>query len=144
MSMTTDFLRASKIQDTSDHTVAQIMDFLSSPESIDAMLVMTKLGQPALAGVVHELEEKFAYSDFPLHHDAPDQNAPNRRNVGWMVKFIMGRMGYKPKKDIDASDTYLKKFAKSKYFSTSAVYEVDETLFMGIPDYVLELKLVRT
>ncbi len=121
--ITKEFFERTNIQETSNHTVEQIMDFLSSPESIMAMVLMTKLGQPALAGVVKELEERFAFSDFPLHPNGPGANATNRRNIGWMVKFVMGSVGFEPKKVQSDTEMRLRKFCKTKYFTTSALYQ---------------------
>lgn len=117
-----EFFNSSKILDTPDGTVTKILDFLLKPEAIAAMELMTKFGHPALAGVVKELEEEFAKSDFPLHHNGPYKNSANRRNVGWMVRFVMGKFGYVPKKS-SGSDRHLPKFAGSQYFGSAAVYE---------------------
>lgn len=123
MSITQEFFSSSSIEKNAD-TVA-IMDFLSSPESVNKMIVLADLGLPSLAGVVKELEDRFAdCALFPLHHHAPNSNAPNRRNIGWMVRFIMREYGYTPvMKGIDASgNTRIGKFSGSKYFGNAAVY----------------------
>ena len=65
---------------------------------------------------------------FPLNHNAADSNAPNRRNIGWMVRFVMKAYGYTPisKGFPDSNDsierTRIGKFSGSKYFGTAAVY----------------------
>ncbi len=117
-----EFFNSSRIPDTPNGTVTKILDFLLEPESIAAMELMTKLGQPALAGVVKELEENFANSDFPLHHNGPYKNSANRRNVGWILRFVMSKFGYVPKES-SGSDRHLAKFAGSQYFGSAAVYE---------------------
>ena len=136
--ITKQFMERTRIVETPNHTVEKIMDFLTTKESVNAMEVMSRLGQPALAGVVKDLEDKFANSDFPLHFDGPGANSANRRAVGWMIKFVMGSFGYVPKA-CDSSDMYLKKFAKAKYFKSSAVYELPDDV---IPDYELKLRIV--
>ena len=83
------FLSKTKL-DVNNSDIVAIVDFLSSADSINKMIVVSDLGLPALTGVVKDLEEKFANcKGFPLNHDAPDHNAPNRRSIGWMIKFIM-------------------------------------------------------
>ena len=130
------FLNSSKIPETPNHTVEKIMDFLTEPESIQAMILMSELEQPALSGVVKKLEEKFAYSDFPLHRNAIDKNAPNRRNVGWMVKYVMREFGYTPIRE-DSVQTRIGKYSKAQHFSTAAVYEKT----IERPNYTLTLKI---
>lgn len=125
--ITEDFFKTSSIPSNSD--TKEIMDFLCQPESVNQMIAMSKVGLPALTGVVKELEDKFADCKlFPLNHNAEDCNAPNRRNIGWMVRFVMKAYGYTPiaKGFPDANDslerTRIGKFSGSKYFGTAAVY----------------------
>ena len=137
------FMAKTKIEETPNGTVRQIMEFLTEPESVAAMIMMTKLGQPALSGVVKKLEEKFANSDFPLHHDAEDKNAPNRRNIGWMVKYIMAEFGYEPipMNELKKDETYyLKSFCKSDHFSSSALYRPIEN---AVPNYTVITKIAK-
>ena len=116
------FFDHSIIKDTPNQTVSQILDFLLEPKSVAAMILMTELGQPALAGVVKELEDKFAESDFPLCIHDEEKNAKNRRNVGWIVRYIMGKFGYTPK-EASGSERYLAQYAGSSYFCSAAVYQ---------------------
>ena len=132
------FLNSSKIPETTNHTVEKIMNFLTEPESVQAMILMSELEQPALSGVVKKLEENFAYSDFPLHRNAPDKNAPNRRNVGWMVKYVMREFGYTPIRE-DSVQTRIGKFSKASHFSTAAVYEKT----IENPNYILILGIEK-
>ena len=125
--ITQKFFNESKIPKNQDSI--DVMDFLSQPESVNQMIAMSKVGLPALAGVVKELEDQYANSKlFPLNHDAADSNAPNRRNIGWMVRFIMREYGYTPvEKGLPTSNdsferTRIGKFSGSKYFGTAAVY----------------------
>lgn len=116
------FFAKSSIPPTPD--AVAIMDYLSAPESVNKMIVMSDLKLPALAGVVHELEEKYGKCNtFPLHHNGKHQNSPNRRNVGWMVRFVMAQFGYYPVESGLQERARLPRFAGSEYFSTSAVYE---------------------
>ena len=122
--ITKEFFDSSSIPHNKD--TEAVMDFLSSDESVNRMIVMSKVGLPALAGVVKELEDSYAdKKGFELNHNADNKNAPNRRNIGWMVRFIMAQYGYKPKeKGYDAKErTRIGKFTESKYFETAAVYE---------------------
>jgi len=119
--LTIEFFASSSIPQNPD--TEAVMDFLTEPESVSRMIAMSKVGLPALAGVVSELENRFTNSNlFPIHHNAPDSNAPNRRNVGWMVRFVMGKYGWTPIKMDSFNDrTRLGRF--SKLFGTAAVYE---------------------
>lgn len=128
MNQITEKFFASSLIPKNQDTV-RIMDFLSQPKSVNRMIVMSEIGLPALTGVVKELENRFGDCKlFPLNHDAEDANAPNRRNIGWMVRFVMNAYGYTPIKEFsDANDSYertrIRKFSGSKYFGTAAVYE---------------------
>ena len=114
------FFDTSSIEKT-EGTIA-VMDFLASPVSVSKMIVATENHMPALAGVVEELEERFGDSDtFPLNHDGEDKHAPNRRNVGWMVRFIMREYGYSPV--ANSERTRIGSNSGSKYFRNAAVYE---------------------
>lgn len=127
--LTEDFFKNSSIAQNLDTIKA--MDFLSKPESVNKMIVMSEVGFPALTGVVKELEAQFGSCRlFPLNYDAEDANAPNRRNVGWMVRFIMKAYGYTPVASglPDAGDSYydrtrIPKASGVEFFSTAAVYE---------------------
>ena len=115
------FMASSKIVETPQHTVEKIIDFLTEPEQVNKMIIMSEMGFPALSGVVKDREERFAYSDFPLHHDGPGANAQNRRNIGWMIKAIMAEYGYQPK-DSAGVQARIGNFSGAKYFTTSARY----------------------
>ena len=118
--LTKKFFESSSIVKNKDSIA--IMDFLSDPVNVNKMIESANSRNPALAGVVEELEKKFAYSDgFPLHFDAPDKNAKNRRNIGWMVRYILREFGYTP---IEKSDrTRIGKNSGSKFFGNASLYE---------------------
>lgn len=125
--------------DITNSDIVAIVDFLSSADSVNKMIVVSDLGLPALTGVVKELEERFANcKGFPLNHDAPDHNAPNRRSIGWMIKFIMKQVGYSPVDGGLSERARLRDFAGSKYFSTSAIYRKDR-----IPNLKINVELVK-
>ncbi len=99
-----------------------IVAFISSPDSVDRMIAATKAGKPALSGIVKELEIRFANcKGFPLNHDAADKNAPNRRNIGWIVKYVMAEYGYAPISNSER--TRIGADSGSKFFGSAAVYE---------------------
>ena len=131
------FLETTEIQETPNGTVKKIMEFLTMPESVNAMILMTELGQPALSGVVKKLEERFANSDFPLHRNAPNKNAPNRRNIGWMVRFVMREFGYTPLRE-DTLQARIGKFSGSEHFTTAAVYHKTNT----VPRHSLTITII--
>lgn len=132
------FLSKTKL-DVNNSDIVAIVDFLSSADSINKMIVVSDLGLPALTGVVKDLEEKFANcKGFPLNHNAPNHNAPNRRSIGWMIKFIMKQVGYSPIDGGLSERARLRDFAGSKYFSTSAIYRKDR-----IPNLKINVELVK-
>jgi len=120
-SLTAKFFQNSKIDQSQD--AIDIMDFLTSADSVDRMLIMADLGLPSLSGVVSELEAKFGDSkDFPLNHEGEGQNATNRQNIGRMIKFIMREFGYSPIDGGLSDRARLRDFSNSKHFSTAAIY----------------------
>ena len=142
--LTKEFFQRSSISNSAGTKAA--MDFLSKPESVAQMISMSKRGLPALTGVVKELEDLLENSvDFPLNHNAPNANAPNRRNVGWMVRFVMKAYGYTPiasgfpEKNDNLERTRIQKFSGSKYFGTAAVYERS----IPNPEYELQYLSVK-
>lgn len=126
-----EFMASTRIPETPNGTLKEIMTFLTRPESVNKMIVMTEMGFPALTGVVKELEDKFADSDFPLNLNGPHANSVNRRNIGWMVKYVMREYGYTPKAENSTVRTRIGNFAGAKYFKTAARYE----RLRGIPPY---------
>lgn len=110
------FLNETTIHETPDGTIEKIMEFLVEPQNVQAMILMTELGQPALSGVVKKLEDRFAYSDFPLHQDAPNHDN-NKRNIGKMVQFVMGEFGYSSIKE-----TGIGEFSGANHFKNASVY----------------------
>ena len=110
--ITTDFFNSSTILPNED--TVRVMNFLSQPESVNRMIVMSKVGLPSLTGVVKELENLFGDCElFPLNHNAENSNAPNRRNIGWMVRFVMKAYGYVPSATNDSFErTRIGKFSE--------------------------------
>lgn len=110
--------------------VVNVFQFLASPDTVQKMIDASENGKPALAPVVHELEERFGDCEgFPLNHDGPGKNAKNRRNVGWMVRFIMREYGYT---SIENSErTRMGADAGSKFFGNAAVYHCTN----NVPNY---------
>ena len=118
--ITKKFFETSSIEKNEDSIA--VMDFLSSPEIVQKMISASEAHCPALSAIVAELEERFANSNgFPLHHDAPDKNAKNRRNVGWMVRFVMREFGYAPVENSDR--TRIGSNSGSKYFGNASLYK---------------------
>ena len=111
--ITKKFFETSLIEKNKDTISA--MDFLCDPVNVQKMINASEAHYPALSAVVAELEEKFAHSEgFPLHHDAPDKNAKNRRNVGWMVRFVMREFGYAPIEKSDRTRSFLRMMIGTK------------------------------
>ena len=97
--------------------VIKVFEFIASPDSVYQMIKSTEIGDPALTGIVHELEARFADCEgFPLNHEL------NRRNVGWMIKFVMREYGYTTIKNSER--TRIPKKTGSVYFKNAAVYHL--------------------
>lgn len=102
--------------------VINAFEFIAAPDSVIEMISATLVGKPALSAIVNELEKRYANAPgFPLNHNAPDKNAKNRRNIGWMVRFVMREYGYTP---VDNSErTRIGTDAGSQFFRNAAVYK---------------------
>lgn len=121
MDITNDFFARSKINPNQD--AKDIMNFLSSSENVNKMIVASDMGIPAITPIVEDLEKKFEDCKlFPLNHEGKNQNAANRQNIGRMIKFIMSYYGYIPITGGLNERARIPKFANSKHFSTAAVY----------------------
>ena len=130
------FMATTKIAETKNKTVEKIMDFLTAPDSVKRMIDATEMGLPAVTGVVKQLEKKFANSDFPLHKNGEHANSANRRNIGWMIKYIMKEYGYVPASTGDVQSR-IGTFAGSEYFTTGAKYKKS-----GKANYTIEVTSV--
>lgn len=124
-----------------NNDTVNVMEFLCEPKSVARMIAMSDAGFPALSGVVKELEARFADAEqFPLNHNAPDANAPNRRNVGWMIRYVMRAFGYFPVNSRELNDmserTKIGKASQSIYFATSAVYAKSDTV---VPEFSITI-----
>ena len=114
------YFRGSLIRN--EDTVA-IMDFLTTPNNINKMIIASDMGLPVLTPVVKELEDKFGYCELsPLRHTEATHNAVHRQNVGRMTKYIMAQFGYVPISKGLSEKSRLPKFSGARYFSTSTVY----------------------
>jgi hypothetical protein len=104
---------------TSNLAESKISEFLWKPENVNRMIVMSERKLPALTGIVEELESHFKNDpDFPL------ENPHYRRGVGRIIRQILVNFGY----DVAETGVYLRDFARSEFFSTSAVYEKKGTV----------------
>lgn len=95
MNFVEEFFKGSTICRTEG--VEKAIQFLSQPNNVAKMIAATEFNLPAITGIVKDLEDLFGDNqDFPLNLDAPNKNAPNRRNIGWIIRFIMAQYGYEP------------------------------------------------
>ena len=118
--VTKEFFKTTRIPQNKD--TERAMDFLAHPQNVEKMIQATEDGKPALSAVVAELEDIFGDCEgFPLNHDAEDKNAKNRRNVGWMVRYIMREYGYEPIEN--SGKTRIGSKSGSKYFQNAALYK---------------------
>lgn len=112
------FTRNSSVEMQNNVDAMNVFDFLCEPESINSMIVATKLGLPAIAGVAKEIEQKFGNAtNFPMNNDT------NRQTVGRMIKFILEQFAYDPIPDSHNKKGQLKSFLKTEYFSSGSIYE---------------------
>lgn len=126
-------IKAKFVKNTSivlNDDVLSAFEFIASPDCVSKMINATENGKPALAGIVRGLEERFGDSEgFPLNHNGPGKNAKNRRNIGWIVRFVMREYGYVTVSESER--TRIGVDSKSKYFGNAAVYEKADV----IPNY---------
>ena len=124
--ITQDFLQITKILDIHQEVkgVEEVMEFLTSPDVVNRMLVASDMGLPALTPIVQELENRFDdTSNFPVCVMGSNKNAVARQNIGRMIKHIMKYFGYLPVDGGLSERARIPVSAGSKYFSTCAVYE---------------------
>ena len=87
--ITQDFLQSTKILDIHQEVkgVEEVMEFLTSPDVVNRMLVASDMGLPALTPIVQELENRFDdTSNFPVCVMGSNKNAVARQNIsasGW-------------------------------------------------------------
>lgn len=94
-----------------------VYDFLTTPEIICAMLLISRNGLPALSAVVEQLEKNFqASTTFPLN------DFRNRQSVGKMVKYILEKFGYSPIANGLDKRAQLQGWTNASLFKTAAVY----------------------
>ena len=114
--------------------VDQIADYMFRADMIYRM---------KLTLIARELEEKFdENSSFPVTATKNDPNALSRQNVGRIAKFIMDKLGYVP---AAGRSVRLPAVSKSRYFSTSAVYEKKKkgSYDFKITDFVIHLQKTK-
>ena len=88
---------------------------MSEPDSVNRMITATKAGKPALAGIAKELEQRYGdCKGMPLN------NVANRRNIGWIVKYVMAEYGYEPLPNSER--TRIGVDSGSKYFTSAAIF----------------------
>lgn len=96
--------------------IQAVVEFLCEPDSVDRMITATKAGKPALAGIAKELEQRYGdCKGMPLN------NVANRRNIGWIVKYVMAEYGYEPLPNSER--TRIGVDSGSKYFTSAAIYK---------------------
>ena len=123
--------------------VDQIADYMFRADMIYRMKLASDMGLPVLTLIARELEEKFdENSSFPVTATKNDPNALSRQNVGRIAKFIMDKLGYVP---AAGRSVRLPAVSKSRYFSTSAVYEKKKkgSYDFNITDFVIHLQKTK-
>ena len=123
--------------------VDQIADYMFRADMIYRMKLASDMGLPVRTLIARELEEKFdENSSFPVTATKNDPNALSRQNVGRIAKFIMDKLGYVP---AAGRSVRLPAVSKSRYFSTSAVYEKKKkgSYDFKITDFVIHLQKTK-
>lgn len=107
--------------ESNNEDLKKIVEFLSKPETVNKMIVVSELGLPAITAVVQELESN--YADLPAFelNLNKKENTANRRTVGWIIKYIMKQYGMFPM-EVESSRMRLRKFSKNRYFLSGAIY----------------------
>lgn len=107
--------------ESSNEDLKKIVQFLSKPETVNKMIVVSELGLPAITAIVQELESD--YADLPAFelNLNKKENAANRRTVGWIIKYIMKQYGMFPM-EVESSRMRLRKFSKNRYFLSGSIY----------------------
>lgn len=144
MEMKDEFLFKTRMLDKNGEKkgVHQIADYMFRADMIYRMKLASDMGLPVLTLIARELEEKFdENSSFPVTATKNDPNARYRQNVGRIAKFIMDKLGY-----VQATGSVrLPAVSKSRYFSTSAVYEKKKkgSYDFKITDFVIHLQKTK-
>ena len=123
--------------------VDQIADYMFRADMIYRMKLASDMGLPVLTLIARELEEKFdENSSFPVPARKNEPTALSRQNVGRIAKFIMDKLGYVP---AAGRSVRLPAVSKSRYFSTSAVYEKKKkgSYDFKITDFVIHLQKTK-
>ena len=111
--------------------VNQIADYMFRADMIYRMKLASDMGLPVLTLIARELTATKNDPNAPLY----------RQNVGRIAKFIMDKLGYVPA----TGSVRLPAVSKSRYFSTSAVYEKKKkgSYDFKITDFVIHLQKTK-
>ena len=100
-----------------NQTCKEIFDYLTSPVTVNNLIVFSDAGLPAISGIASTLESRYSdNAEFPLSAHQ------NRRYVGKIVKCILAHYGYVPVTGGFDEVARLKKFTNTQHFKTSTVY----------------------
>ncbi len=127
-----DFCKGSTEKWINNTDAAAVFGYLCKPENIHNMIVMSKLGLPAISGIVKVLEDN--YSNLP---DFLLLKGTNRQIVGKMVKCILGQFGYEPVANGHDERGQLRNFTGAKLFKTASVYSLTSS-----PKHSLSIKII--
>ena len=111
-------------------TLREIVEYLWAPEQVNKLLVLTEMGEPALAGVVKALEARYGTGEFALNCAGVHKNVGHRTGIGWIIRAIMTEYGYETTGQRKRLGGY-----GANYFKTASVYEKT-----GEGNYRLETK----
>lgn len=88
--------------------VKELFDFIETPTSVVKMIIALTNERPALAGIVHEVEELYGEK---LNLDT---NKAMRQLIGIFVRYVMSFYGYEPAEQ--------KRLSRTRYFVTASHY----------------------
>lgn len=143
MTIAEEYMLRTKMVDknNSKKGVKEIVDYLTTAECVNKLIIATELGLPVLTLVASDLEKKFgADSDFPVVKVGDNYNATNRQNVGRIIKFVMTKYGYAPVAGKLDPQCRIPAAMNAEHFSTSALYKKNEEI---IPEYEIKVESVR-
>ena len=101
-----------------------LFKWMAMPEQINKMVSAVSIGLPPLAGIIREIEDRFAYApNFPLYTDDNNNYYKHRQVLGKWIKAILDSVGYIPDVGEGAPSNHLPRYTGVKSFSTSTPYK---------------------
>lgn len=112
--MTFDMHTAENREPSNVNGAREVFEFLTLPEQIGRMCILSDCGLPAISAVAYDLEQTFGdASCFPMKEKC------NRQTVGRMVRYILKQFGYEK---AASGNIRLKDCFHAKHFKSGGLY----------------------